>query len=531
MRVHRIRNVPARLLPPCPWRAALVRRPSFLSGVVTTSSRKRWISTQPIATAEANAPPSFHWKQRLVEGQDAWGEGVLDFDSDVFENLPEEFELNSDFWGNYKDIPSMARARDKADISRLVDNFALIQRRHHYLFQSLKVTVMETMEDWSAPELAELCNNWARLKFLHEDLCVAMVDRVVATASDCSAQQLCWLMDAYATVRCSVQSVNDEMVRQTLVRVEDLSIQQLCLHVASFARLDVKHDYILERVAERLVAALRGGPEAAQDMEMSALDLTLAAYAFGRFGFQSETLWDSMAKQCEREVREFTAKDLQTILVAMAQVGYRNDKLLSAFSGQIQRRIAQFNGESFALTLRAMAFLGAHDSALFTRVVMQMPRVIDTLRPADLTMILNACTSVGVCSPALFDLVTPCILEKASAFTAIDWLSALRAYAFYDRRDAIFLEAFRNHMSPSKLSLAEMCQALTYCSMLSCDGPVEALAHAAVRRLSKCERELVELPLAVARETLSVLSNWDERLLSESVSCLKKKLDAKLASA
>ncbi|CAE8597935.1 unnamed protein product [Polarella glacialis] len=133
----------------------------------------------------------------------------------------EKYDLNTAFWGRYENIPSMALASEKQDILQITENFALIHRKHIYLFQRLKNTVLRTLDLWSAPDFAALCHSWAQLGFLHEDLCVAMAERVTSTAYTCNTQELCWLMDAYATARCSVHSVVTEITKQTLLRLEE----------------------------------------------------------------------------------------------------------------------------------------------------------------------------------------------------------------------------------------------------------------------------------------------------------------------
>ncbi|CAE8583168.1 unnamed protein product [Polarella glacialis] len=54
----------------------------------------------------------------------------------------EKYDLNTAFWGRYENIPSMALASEKQDILQITENFALIHRKHIYLFQRLKNTVL-----------------------------------------------------------------------------------------------------------------------------------------------------------------------------------------------------------------------------------------------------------------------------------------------------------------------------------------------------------------------------------------------------
>ncbi|CAE8693069.1 unnamed protein product, partial [Polarella glacialis] len=67
------------------------------------------------------------------------------------------YDLNTAFWGRYENIPSMALASEKQDILQITENFALIHRKHIYLFQRLKNTVLRTLDLWSAPDFAALC--------------------------------------------------------------------------------------------------------------------------------------------------------------------------------------------------------------------------------------------------------------------------------------------------------------------------------------------------------------------------------------
>merc|ERR1719203_360170 len=117
-----------------------------------------------------------------------------------------------------------------------------------------------------------------------------------------------------------------------------------------------------------------------------------------------------------------------------------------------------------------MAFFGMGKDPFFTRAVAQLPRAILTFRPADVTTLLNSCAAVQLHSAALFDIVTPFILEKAPMFTPSDWLSALHGYSALGYKDISFLSAFGLHLEASKLSLQQLCKAMTDCSRLSFAG-------------------------------------------------------------
>lgn len=419
---------------------------------------------------------------------------------ELVETAAEKYTLNTDFWGKYEDIPSMAKAYEKEDILQIVENFVLIHRKHVYLFQRLKVTVLRTLEHWSAPDLAVLCHAWAQLGFLHEDLCIAMATRVGETAHLCSPQELCWLMDAYATSRCSIQSAADVLTQLTLLRLDDFTMPQLCLHASSFARLNIRNETLFRFIGERFVANGVG-----KEAPLNARDVTLAAYSFAKLGFFFPGVFETLAGNAADVIRDFTSRDLQMLVVALARAQHRDTELLSSVSAQAQRRIAQFNAESLALTLRAMAFFGVADGALFTRAVCHLPRSISTFRPADVTTLLSAFAAAQVHSMALFDIVTPYILERATVFTPSDWVHALGSYAALGHKDATFLAALGLHLEPSRLSLQQLGDAMADCSRLSFAGASVPLVAAATQASPKGGAGTAALPGDLAAQMYSAL--------------------------
>jgi len=438
------------------------------------------------------------------------GRNVVSID-DLIMTASAKYDLNKDFWGKYTDIPSMAKATDKEDILQIIDNFVLIHRKHIYLFQRLKNTVLRNLDTWSAPDLAMLCHAWAQLGFLHEDLCIAMADRVVATAQNCTTQELCWLMDAYATARCCVQSVNLEIMKQTLLKIDDFALSELCLHASSFARLNLQCRGVFDAIGQRLAgmpfadcSSMEGHALSIHGQEklLSARDVTLAAYSFSKLGFYSPPIFKAISRRSLEVIRDFTARDLQMLIVAFAKARHVDSELLDSISVQAQRRIAQFNSESLVLMLRSMAFFSIKDDSLFTRVLVQLPRAILTFRPSDAIAMLNAYAAVQVYSVALIDLVTPFLLEKAPALTPSDWLSALRGYSAMGCKDATFLSAMSVHLEASKLSWSQLCSAIIDCSRLSFAGASASLAEVALVRLVK---DRVVCPVDAIAEMYSAL--------------------------
>lgn len=417
---------------------------------------------------------------------------------ELVKTASEKYELNEAFWGRYTDIPSMALAVEKEEILQIIENFALIHRKHLYLFQRLKATVLRTLDLWSASDLAALCHAWAQLGFLHEDLCVAMAERVKMTAYACSTQELCYLFDAYATARCSVQSVVSEITKLTMLRLDEFTPPQLCLHASSFARLNVRNEELFKSIAERLEQV----PPTFEDTitgttpSLSARDLTLAAYSFAKLGFHDLRVFETLSRSALPVIRDFTARDLQMFTVALVRARHRDTELLEVLSQQAQRRIAQFSSESLVLMLRGMAFFGRSNDLLFTRALAQLPRAILTFRPADATALLGSIAAAQIHSPALFQTMTPFILEKAPFFTPSDWLLALSSYSTLGHRDLAFLSALGLHLEASQLSLPQLGAALADCSRLSFSGASEVLASAAHSKVtaagsSRCSANLV----------------------------------------
>eukprot|EP00931_Biecheleriopsis_adriatica_P049275 TRINITY_DN28502_c0_g1_i1.p1 TRINITY_DN28502_c0_g1~~TRINITY_DN28502_c0_g1_i1.p1 ORF type:complete len:923 (+),score=192.94 TRINITY_DN28502_c0_g1_i1:68-2770(+) len=464
-------------------RARLVPR-QLSPGILSSSSQssRRFVAAAIEHAAEAG-PKGLQLgigEERAVPRKENSSRSGVSID-ELVKSASEKYDLNEAFWGRYTDIPSMALATEKEEILQIIENFALIHRKHLYLFQRLKATVLRTVEMWSASDLAALCHAWAQLGFLHEDLCVAMASRVTATAYACSTQELCWLMDAYATARCSVQSVVDEIAKQTLLRLEEFTPSQLCLHASSFARLNIRNAQLLSAIARRLEQV----PLRIEDSELgltpslSARDVTLAAYSFAKLGQHTPQTFEVISRSALPVIRDFTARDLQMLTVALVRVQYRDSELLDALSSQAQRRIAQFSSESLALMLRGMAFFRRSDDVLFTRALAQLPRAIVTFRPSDVTALLGAFAGAQVHSAALFDVVTPYIMEKAPMFTPSDWILALRSYSSLGHRDSTFLSMLAVHLEASKLSLPQLSAALADCSRLSFNGASAALAEAA----------------------------------------------------
>eukprot|EP00405_Crypthecodinium_cohnii_P045346 CAMPEP_0206585962 /NCGR_PEP_ID=MMETSP0325_2-20121206/36733_1 /ASSEMBLY_ACC=CAM_ASM_000347 /TAXON_ID=2866 /ORGANISM="Crypthecodinium cohnii, Strain Seligo" /LENGTH=940 /DNA_ID=CAMNT_0054093617 /DNA_START=20 /DNA_END=2842 /DNA_ORIENTATION=+ len=423
-------------------------------------------------------------------------------------------DLNPGFWGSYKDIPSMAKVTETEEVLRIVENFALIHRKHIQLFQRLKNTVLKTMPEWSAPQLAALCHAWAQLGFLHEDLCIAMAERVVATAHDCTPQELCYLMDAYATVRCTVPSAIGELSNQTVLKFEDFTLPQLCHHASSFARLNVRHAGLFDAIAERLVRmpvseeALSVEEEEEEEL-LSARDVTLAAYSFSKLGVYDRQVFHKLAARGNEVIRDLTARDLQMLAVAFARMQHHDELLLDNLSTQAHRRIAQFNSSSLVLMVRSVAFFGLRDHPFLTRVVAQLPRAILSFRPGEVTMLLNSFAAVQVHSPCLMETITPFLLEKARMLTAEDWLSALRGYSAMGLKDTKFLSAMNLHLDAKKLTLPQLSAAMVDCSRLSFSAPSEQLAEAVLTRVTAQRIHCSDETAAQMFSALALLGHLD----------------------
>jgi len=261
---------------------------------------------------------------------------------ELLKTFSDMHHLNSEFWGQYKDIPSMAQASDKHDILQITQNFALIRRKHLNLFQRLKKTVLQNLDMWAASDLAVLCHAWGELGFMHEDVCVAMAGRITATVHACSAQELCQLMDTYATARCSIQSVTLEITKHTMQLLDQFSCSQLCLHASSYARLAIPNRQLFELIAERLVSIspLSNMPDGTgfEHLDLTARDFTLAAYSFAKLGFFFDSLFEAVARGALCRIKNFTARDLQILMVAFARAQHRNDVLLLTVSRHAQKK-------------------------------------------------------------------------------------------------------------------------------------------------------------------------------------------------
>jgi hypothetical protein len=274
----------------------------------------------------------------------------------------------------------MTRVRDKDEILEIVENFASIHRKHGYLFQKLKATVLCQMNDWSAPELAALCHSWAKLGFKHDDLCMTMVDRVVATVNQCTPLQLCWIWDAYASARITIPCVTEAVTVETYRKIHDFSIDQLCNHASAYARLNLPIAPLFKQIGDFLVPAIYEELKSEElGSTLNARALALAAYSFAKLGFYQQDVFEAVAAGALPVARNFTAKDLQMIMVAFAKAPLYNFDLVQALSAQASRRVAQFSAESLALTLKSLATFQHQDDALLNRVVEQLPRLLPLL--------------------------------------------------------------------------------------------------------------------------------------------------------
>jgi len=383
---------------------------------------------------------------------------------------------------------------------QIVDNFVLIHRKHVHVFQRLKVTVLRTLDMWSASDLAGLCHAWAQLGFLHEDLCLAMAGRVTETVDGCNPQQLTWLLDAYATARCSVDSVTATIVRATFLLLEKFTLKELCLHASSFARLNLQHRELLHAMSLRFVSLLTSCSDVSADRDWhtryAARDLALMSYALAKLGCASDAAFAAISKGAVPVMRDFTAQDIRMVFVAYQRANYF-DAVLQSLSLEAHRRIAQFSAESLTLTLSSMAYFGMSESSLFTRSVAQLPRMILTFKPHDVTLLVNTFAAAQVHSAALFDTVTPFIKEKAPFFTPSNWVHALKGYSLLGLKDSMFLSTFKLHLEASKLSLQQLSMAMVYCSKLSFAGTSKLLVEATEVRANA---EGVEFPTDIAAQ-------------------------------
>jgi len=410
---------------------------------------------------QSSLPQGFDVERWVNEVEDL----ELSLPPEITETI-QQLQLNEAFWGRFKSIPEMATATEPQEILHILDNFVLIDRRHVILCQRLKATVIRTIDQWTAPELALLCRSFAELSFLHEDLLVAMAEKVVLTVSDCTAQELCLLLDAYATIRCHVQSVVDAITEHTLLRLEEFTPAQLCLHAFSYKRLEIRHEKVMRSIAERIMEVPI--PDVVQGMEpsFSARDLSMLAHAFCQLrSDRSRDIFTVLSRAAPAVMPEFTAKELQSLLVSCARAQYVDNELLENISAQAQWRIAQFNAESLALTLRGMAFFGRTEDPVFTRALIELPRVMLAMRPADIATLCSSFAEAKVKSPFLVDLASPFILEKAPAFSTVEWLLLMRSYAKLGPNE-MFLSAMTNHVKVDQLKPRQLDEAIKYTQQL-----------------------------------------------------------------
>ncbi|EER07882.1 hypothetical protein Pmar_PMAR001714, partial [Perkinsus marinus ATCC 50983] len=82
-------------------------------------------------------------------------EGVSPSIQQLIRKAADKYPLDMKFWRKYKSVPAMANVRDKTSILEILENFAKIHRKHIYLFQRLKHTIVMDMDSWTAPELAK----------------------------------------------------------------------------------------------------------------------------------------------------------------------------------------------------------------------------------------------------------------------------------------------------------------------------------------------------------------------------------------
>ncbi|CEM09673.1 unnamed protein product [Vitrella brassicaformis CCMP3155] len=368
-----------------------------------------------------------------------------------------------DFWAKYQDIQTMSNATKKEDIIAILDNFAMIHRKHVYMFQRLKSTILTHMRDYDAKELASIVHSFVVLGFLHEDFVMAMTPQVIATAHLCTPSELTRLLDSYASLRCHVSGAIEVLTRETLRKVSDFTISDLMTHASSFARLNLHHAPLFRSIAaemQRQGADGEGG-------KLTARELTLAAYSFAKLGFHFPHVFEFASRHAKEVIRDFTAHQLQMMAVAFQRAGVRDVALFQEMSIQAQRRMAQFNAESIALLLRSFSLFDIKDESLFTRVVVQLPRLILTFRPIDIATTLNAFARLQVVSPALMEIVVPAVQEQIRQFTAADMQSILHAFARLGFVDCTFLATYLKHCTVSHLTAQQLVHVATDLAKLS----------------------------------------------------------------
>ncbi|KAF4657911.1 hypothetical protein FOL46_007172 [Perkinsus olseni] len=410
-------------------------------------------------------------------------EGVSPSILQLIRKAADKYPLDMEFWRKYKSVPAMANVRDKASILEILENFAMIHRKHIYLFQRLKHTIVAGMDSWTAPELAKVCASWAQLGFLTDRFTEEISDRVVKTINLCDAEALARLLDAYASTRTRhLRAPLKALAETSLRRIDDFTPQQLCLHCSSFARLNLAYEPIFGAIADRLGKAgdealniIALAPEDSDPLAVlsmtdpgavySARDVALAAYSFGKLegvdatqqtpivmsttgGHRNDIsakAFDALAVLATLVLRDCTARELQMLATGFDRHRHHtpveerkpfDSDLLRAMGAQAKRRIAQFSAESLVLFLRSFSNLCSNSpdrdelmDLLLSRVSSHLPRAVSTFKVLDLITTLQVYARRGEKHSEVAGLLADSVLAKKSELTPSDWVSVIDCIA------------------------------------------------------------------------------------------------------
>ncbi|KAF4662586.1 hypothetical protein FOL47_006182 [Perkinsus chesapeaki] len=452
-------------------------------------------------------------------------DGVSPSIQELIRKVGDKYPLDMNFWRKYKSVPAMANVRDKDAILEILDNFAKIHRKHIYLFQRLKHTIVADMDHWNAPELAKVCASWAQLGFLTDRFTAEMSDRVVKTVGMCDTEALARLLDAYASTRTRhLRAPLKALAEASLAKIDLFSPQQLCLHCSSFARLNLAYEPIFDAIANRLcdsgeeaLSVIAMAPEdsdplavlsvAAPGSIYSARDIALAAYSFGKLegvdptqqqqqqqqqtiimgptkGHQQEIAnraFDALAVLATLVLRDCTARELQMLATGFDRHRHHtpadqrkpfNSDLLRAMSTQAKRRIAQFSAESLVLFLRSFSNLCADSpdrdelmDVLLSRVSTHLPRAVATFKAIDLVTTLQVYARQGSKHSEVAGLLADSVVAKKSDLTPTDWVSVIHSVAAMNGPMSSVMKAARREGNDliGKLKTPQLVTIITSC--------------------------------------------------------------------
>eukprot|EP01066_Platyproteum_vivax_P020290 Platyproteum_vivax@DN8190_c0_g1_i1.p1 len=174
--------------------------------------------------------------------------------------------IDGQFWYKYHSYGAMCQAHKKEEIVEILENVTMVKGRVPvFVKNTLKNSVLVSLDGYSCRELGPIVHNLHILDHLHDDFLLQIIPRVLATVhnADTRACHIANLMDSYASQRLYVESVIENLAIACTNKIDTFNTDQLLQMATSFARFGVQNSnfkysktatLVLNRLYERLLA-------------------------------------------------------------------------------------------------------------------------------------------------------------------------------------------------------------------------------------------------------------------------------------